>query len=98
MGVSAATFYCQLPVPFPELNAELLFERQEWQAAYILNRKKPPKRAPTLNTVIRLIALGGFLGRKRDGEPGVKILLIGLQQVREFCEAMQFVQALGGLE
>ncbi|RNE89883.1 IS4 family transposase [Marichromatium sp. AB31] len=83
----------------PELDAELLFDRQEWQAAYILNRKKPPKRAPTLNTVIRLIAtLGGFLGRKRDGEPGVKTLWIGLQQVREFCEAMQFVQELGGLE
>jgi hypothetical protein len=36
--------------------------------------KKPlPKQPPRLNEVLRLIArLGGFLGRKGDGEPGVK--------------------------
>lgn len=57
----------------PELDAELMFDRDEWQAAYLLNKNKPPATAPRLNEVIRLIAkLGGFLARKGDREPGVK--------------------------
>lgn len=56
----------------PDLPAELLFERDEWQAAYILNKRKPPQAPPPLNEVVRLVAmLGGFLARKGDGEPGV---------------------------
>ncbi|AVR90120.1 Mobile element protein [Thauera aromatica K172] len=62
----------------PDLEAELLFERDEWEAAFILNKRRPPKTPPPLNEVIRLVAkLGGFLGRKGDGEPGVKTIWIG---------------------
>lgn len=51
----------------PELDAALLFSTEEWQAAYILAKKRPPKQAPKLNTLIRLIAaLGGLLGRKGE--------------------------------
>jgi hypothetical protein len=79
----------------PDLDAALLFSPEEWQAAYILAKKTPPKQPPTLNTVIRLIAgLGGFLGRKCDGEPGMQTLWIGLQRVRDFAEGMRFAQAL----
>ena len=57
----------------PELEAELVFEPDEWRAAYILNKKPIPKKMPGLNEVIRLIARrGGFLGRKGDGEPGAR--------------------------
>ncbi|MEA3644014.1 MAG: IS4 family transposase [Lamprobacter sp.] len=81
----------------PELDAALLFSPEEWQAAYILAKKRPPKQAPTLNTVIRLIAgHGGFLGRKCDGEPGMKTLWLGLQRVRDFAEGLQFAQSLQG--
>jgi len=81
----------------PELDAALLFSPEEWQAAYLLAKKRPPKQAPKLNTVIRLIAgLGGFLGRKCDGEPGMKTLWLGLQRVRDFAEGMQFAQSLQG--
>jgi len=79
----------------PDLDAALLFSTEEWQAAYILAKKKPPKQAPTLRTVIRLIAgLGGFLGRKCDGEPGMQTLWLGLQRVRDFAEGMHFAQNL----
>ncbi len=45
--------------------------------------------------MIRLIAkLGGFLGRKGDGEPGMKTLWLGLQGARDFVEGMAFVQGL----
>ena len=79
----------------PDLDAALLFSPQEWQAAYILAKKRPPKQAPQLNALIRLIAsLGGFLGRKCDGEPGMQTLWLGLQRVRDFADGMLFAQGL----
>lgn len=50
----------------PDLEAALLFERDEWQAAYILNRKKVPTTPPRLTEGVRLVAmLGGFLAQGR---------------------------------
>ena len=40
----------------PDLPAELFFEDVEWQAAFILNRKKPPAKPPLLNTVTRRLS------------------------------------------
>jgi hypothetical protein len=77
----------------PDLEAELLFEREEWQAAFILNKKRPPKKPPRLNEVVRLIArLGGFLGRKGDGEPGVKTLWQGLMRVMDFAAGLHYAR------
>lgn len=79
----------------PDLEAELLFERDEWEAAFILNKRRPPKAPPPLNEVVRLVAkLGGFLGRKGDGEPGVKTIWIGLQRVMEYAAGRQFEREL----
>ena len=78
----------------PDMEASLVFEREEWVAAYVLNKMKPPESTPTINEVVRLIAkLGGFLGRKSDGEPGVKTLWRGLEQIATFSAGMQFAQA-----
>jgi len=77
----------------PDLDAALLFERDEWQAAYILNRKKVPKTPPRLNEVVRLVAmLGGFLARKGDGEPGVRTIWLGLQRVVDFAAGIRFAR------
>jgi len=74
----------------PDMDARLLFEPEEIQAAYLLSNKVPPRTVPRLNDVIRLIAqLGGFLGRKSDGDPGVKTLWIGLQRLVDFVAGMQ---------
>lgn len=79
----------------PDLDAELFFERDEWQAAFILNKRKPPKTPPPLNQVVRLIAmLGGFLARKGDGEPGVKTLWLGLQRVTDFAAGIRFAREI----
>lgn len=79
----------------PELSAELLLEREEWQAAYVLNKKRPPKEVPTLNQALRLIAqLGGFLGRKGDGEPGVKTIWEGLQRVMDVVIGMHLAKEM----
>ncbi len=48
-------------------------ESDEWKSAYILNQQNVPSHPPTLNELQRLVAwLGGFLGRKVDGELDVK--------------------------
>jgi len=73
----------------PQALAHVLFEEKEWRTAYILNKKKPPKKVPPLNAVVRLIAqLGGFLGRKHDGEPGAKTLWRGMQQLSNFIQGL----------
>jgi hypothetical protein len=79
----------------PDLDASLVFEQDEWEAAYILNKKEPPKKVPTINEVVRLIArLGGFLGRKGDGEPGAKTIWQGMEQIASFSGGMQFVRSM----
>jgi hypothetical protein len=79
----------------PDLPADLLFEADEWRAAFILNKKPPPKALPTANTVIRLIAqLGGFLGRKGDGEPGAKTLWLGMRDVAVFVQGTRYAREL----
>jgi hypothetical protein len=77
----------------PDLDASLLFSQDEWKAAFILNKKKPPKVSPKLNEVIRLTAiLGGFLARKSDGEPGVKTIWQGLSRLTDFVFGMQYAR------
>ena len=73
--------------------ADVFFDQDEWHAAYLLNKKKPPADRPTLNQVLRLVAmLGGFLARKGDGEPGVKTIWIGFQRVMDCVIGLQFMR------
>lgn len=75
------------------LPTDLLFENQEWTAAYALNRTVPLKEGPKLGEVIWLIAqIGGFLGRNRDGEPGAKTLWLGLRDVAVSVDVMQAIR------
>jgi hypothetical protein len=77
------------------LPADVLFEPDEWRAAYLLNGKKIPKGIPPLRDVIRLIAQsGGFLGRKGDGEPGAKTLWLGLRDLAVFVHGMRAARSL----
>ena len=80
----------------PDLPADLVFEPDEWRAAFILNKKPVPKETPKLNTVVRLIAQrGGFLGRKGDGEPGARTIWLGLQEIAVFVEGARYARHLG---
>jgi len=77
----------------PDLDAELMFDTDEWKAAYILNKRKLPQTPPRLNDVIRLVArLGGFLARKGDGEPGVNTIWLGMQRVIDFAAGVKFTR------
>jgi hypothetical protein len=78
----------------PEMDCEIVFDREEWHAAYIVAGKPIPEESPSLNAVIRLIAgFGGFLARKGDGEPGVKTIWIGLQRVQDFAAGIRAYKA-----
>ena len=79
----------------PDREASALFTETEWKGAYILAKKAIPKKPPTTRELVRQIAmLGGFLGRKGDGEPGVKTLWLGMQRLRDFVEGMAHMQAI----
>ena len=80
----------------PELPCDVLFDPEEWQAAWIVaHRCPPPTTPPRLGEMVRLIAgFGGFLGRKGDGHPGPKAIWEGMQRVREFAIALEAGRAL----
>lgn len=81
----------------PDLPASLMFDADEIKAAYVLTKKALPSKPPRLNEMVRRVAMvGGFLARKGDGEPGVKTLWLGLQQVRSFVAGMQFMRVNEG--
>lgn len=73
----------------PNLPCTIFFEEAEWKALYILAKKTTelPSEEPTLRQAIRMVAsLGGFLGRKGDGEPGTTTLWRGLQRLEPVIE------------
>lgn len=73
----------------PDAPCDLVFEPAEWEALCCRISKKPtpPKKPPTLREAVRMVAsLGGFLGRKSDGEPGVKTIWLGLGALHESVE------------
>jgi hypothetical protein len=78
----------------PDMDCEIVFDPQEWRAAYIVvKRCPPPLTPPRLGEVILLVAsLGGYFARKHDGPPGAKAMWIGLQRLRDFVIALDAQQ------
>jgi hypothetical protein len=72
----------------PDVPCTVFFEEAEWKAltTYITKTPIPPAEPPSLRHAIRMVAsLGGFLGRKSDGEPGTQTLWLGLQRVDDLA-------------
>ncbi len=68
----------------PQAPCTVYFEEAEWKALMVFttNNHVAPAQPPTLREALRRVAsLGGFLGRKSDGEPGTQTLWIGLQRL-----------------
>jgi hypothetical protein len=73
----------------PDASCTLVLAEHEWQALYVKIHRKPapPETVPTVHQVVRWIAqLGGFLGRKSDGEPGVTVLWRGWQRLQDLAD------------
>ena len=78
----------------PEVPCTVFFEEAEWKALYSYVRQDPtpPQDPPSLREAIRMVAsLGGFLGRKNDGEPGTKALWIGIQRLDDISSMWLFM-------
>jgi hypothetical protein len=73
-------------------SCESFLEEHEWQSlcATIQKSLPPPEKPPSFREAVRMIAsLGGFLGRKGDGEPGVKTIWLGLRRLHDISETWQ---------
>ena len=73
----------------PEVSCTLLLEEMEWKALYcaIHKVKEAPAEPPPVGEAVRWIArLGGFLGRKGDGHPGVTTLWRGMAHLADLTE------------
>lgn len=75
----------------------------EWKAiVLILNKNKilkgqrAPATPPSLSTaVIYISRLGGFLARKSDGDPGVKVLWRGWRRLQDMATMLQAAESSG---
>ena len=73
----------------PDVPCTVFFEECEWKAllTYKTQNPIPPENPPSLRQMTRMVAtLGGFLGRKSDGEPGTQTLWLGLQRLEDITE------------
>jgi hypothetical protein len=81
----------------PDVPCTVFFEEAEWKAlcVYLNQNPVPPDQPPTLKEMTRMTAtLGGFLGRKCDGQPGTKSLWIGLQRLDDITSMWKIMSSL----
>jgi transposase-like protein/transposase Tn5 family protein len=84
----------------PEASCEPTVSREEWEVLW--HRFCPgqalPASPPRLRQAVWWIArLGGFLGRKHDGEPGAKVLWRGLRTLQAMVTGFQLGKAIHGV-
>ena len=78
----------------PEMPCTVFFEDAEWKGLVVrVNQtRKLPASPPRLREAVRMLAsLGGFLGRKADGEPGTQSLWLGLQRLDDITAMYQLL-------
>lgn len=81
----------------PDAPGTDLVSVEEWQVLWTKRHPgtAPPAGTPTLRMVVRELAqLGGFLARRGDGEPGVKVIWRGLQRLNDLLEGYHLATTL----
>jgi hypothetical protein len=71
----------------PDVSCEVVLTKEQWAVLYILTHKTAtlPANPPSLGEAVKWIGrLGGHLGRKLDGPPGLKTVWTGYQRL---CDA-----------
>jgi hypothetical protein len=85
----------------PELPATEVFSAMEIQVLHLRVTKAlpPAEHCLTLREIVRMLGkLGGHLGRKGDGEPGVLILWRGWMRLYESVEMLYSLRSAGLVE
>jgi hypothetical protein len=83
----------------PDVPCSIYFEEAEWKslATFITKNPVSADKPPTLREAIRMVAaLGGFMGRKGDGEPGTQTLWLGLQRLDDIAEMWKVMTTILG--
>lgn len=78
----------------PDLPCTHILTTVEWQALYMRIQKTTvfPQKLPTVRQAVRWIAqLGGFLGRKSDGEPGITAIWRGWQRLQDIASTWEII-------
>lgn len=73
----------------PDASCTVALQPLEWQAlfAFIHQTTRLPDAPPSLRQAVRWIGqLGGFLARRGDGEPGVKVLWRGWTRLQDIVQ------------
>lgn len=68
----------------PEISCEVVLTKSQWATLYMLmhGNNQIPEQPPSLQQAVMWIGrLGGHLGRKSDGPPGLKTVWLGYQQL-----------------
>ena len=87
----------------PDVPCTTVLSGMEWKALILmLNKKKilrgvaAQKNPPSLSTaVIYISRLGGFLARKGDGDPGVKVLWRGWRRLQDMVAMLEAAESSG---
>ena len=76
----------------PDSPCSKILNTYEWKALYCFINKSQnfPTKPPTTKSAIGMLAmLGGFLGRKSDKDPGLKVIWQGLSRLNDITEAYE---------
>lgn len=82
----------------PDASCEVVLSRRQWEALYMLKFKtnKLPKQPPTLLEATKWLAqMGGYLGRKSDGPPGLKTVWLGYESLLQAVALYEIIKNLG---
>ena len=90
-------YVCRLGCRSPALSCEAVFDPAEWRAVWqVIHRTPPPRAAPSLDAMVRLIAqLGGYINHESRDPPGPQTLWLGLQRMHDFTLAWKLFQTRG---
>jgi hypothetical protein len=84
-----------------ELPVTCCFEEIEWRAVWIVAlgmRTDDTRAPPSLAQMLREVAiLGGHQGRPSDRPPGAESIWRGMQDMRRYVEALEALEAVGGV-
>jgi hypothetical protein len=79
---------------YPDISCKLVLTEAQWKVLYMLihQSSKIPQNAPTLSEAVMWMGqLGGHLGRKSDGPPGLQTVWLGYQRI---CDAANVYELL----
>lgn len=81
----------------PEAPCTQVYSEKEWTIIWMMKKKeRSPKEVPNTREITRMLAsMRGFLGRKGDGEPGVKTVWEGYTKLLNYIEAAETLGLLG---